>query len=61
VIEFPDRGDPMVQKLLSGKPEDANPDYDKPGFEAALAERFEIVRTEPVSQTRTLYEARPRG
>jgi SAM-dependent methyltransferase len=61
VIEFPDRGDPMVQKLLSGKPDDANPDYDKPGFEAALAERFEIVRTEPVSQTRTLYEARPRG
>ena len=60
-IEFPDRGDPMVQKLLSGKPDDANPDYDKPGFEAALAERFEIVRTEPVSQTRTLYEACPRG
>jgi len=61
VVEFPDRSDPMVQRLLSGKPDGANPDYEKAGFEAALAERFEIVRTEPVSQTRTLYEARPRA
>jgi SAM-dependent methyltransferase len=61
VIEFPDRSDPMVQKLLSGKPDRANPDYDKAGFEAALGERFQVDRTEPVSETRTLYEARPRA
>ncbi len=61
VIEFPDRGDPMVQKLLSGKLDGANPDYDKAAFEAALAERFEIDRTDSVSETRTLYEARPRA
>jgi hypothetical protein len=60
VIEFPDRSDPMVQKLLGGKRDGANPDYDKAAFEAALAERFQIERTEPVSETRTLYEARPR-
>ncbi len=61
VIEFPDRGDPMVQKLLGGKRDGANPDYDKATFEAALAERLQVERTEPVSETRTLYEARPRG
>ena len=61
VIEFPDRSDPMVQRLLSGKPEDANPDYAKVAFESALAEHFEIERSKPVSETRTLYEARPRA
>ena len=60
VIEFPGREDPMVQRLLSGKRDGANPDYDKAAFERALAERFEVDRTEPVSDTRTLYEARPR-
>jgi hypothetical protein len=60
VIEFPDRSDPMVQRLLSGKQDDAHPDYDKGLFEAALEERFRIDRVEPVSETRTLYEARPR-
>ncbi len=61
VIEFPDRSDPMVQRLLSGKRDGANPDYDKATFERALEERFQIDRTEPVSETRTLYEARPRA
>lgn len=61
VIEFPDREDPMVQRLLSGKRDGANPDYEKAGFERALEERFEVERTEPVSATRTLYEARPRA
>ena len=28
VIEFPDRADPMVQKLLGGKRDGANPDYE---------------------------------
>jgi ribosomal protein L11 methylase PrmA len=59
VIEFPDRDDPMVQRLLSGKVEKANPDYERETFERALGERFEIERTERLG-SRTLYEARPR-
>jgi ribosomal protein L11 methylase PrmA len=60
VIEFPDREDPMVQRLLSGKTETANPDYDRETFERALAERFDIERSERLG-TRTLYEALPRA
>ena len=59
VIEFSDRSDPMVQRLLSGKREGSNPDYEKAVFEQALAARFTIDRSAAVSQTRTLYEARP--
>jgi ribosomal protein L11 methylase PrmA len=58
VIEFPDRDDPMVQRLLSGKTEAANPDYDGERFERALGERFRVERTERLG-TRTLYEAHP--
>jgi hypothetical protein len=60
VIEFPDRADPMVQRLLSGKRDGSNPDYEKAAFDRALEERFAIERSAPVSETRTLYEARPR-
>ena len=59
VIEFPDREDPMVQRLLSGKREGSNPDYDAAVFERALSERFTIEHSSRVSATRTLYEARP--
>jgi hypothetical protein len=59
VIEFPDRDDPMVQKLLSGKTDKANPDYERERFERVLGERFEVERTERLA-SRTLYEARPR-
>jgi hypothetical protein len=59
VIEFPDRADPMVQRLLSGKREGSNPDYEKASFERALEQRFAVDRTVEVSETRTLYEARP--
>jgi hypothetical protein len=58
VIEFPDREDPMVQRLLSGKTETANPDYDRETFERELRERFSVERVERLG-TRTLYEARP--
>ena len=58
VIEFPDRSDPMVQRLLSGKREGSNPDYERAVFEAALEERFTVERRAQVSDTRTLYEAR---
>ena len=60
VIEFPERDDPMVQKLLSGKTEKANPDYERETFERALGEWFEVERTERLA-SRTLYEARPRA
>ena len=60
VIEFPDRDDAMEQKLLSGKVEKANPDYERETFERALGERFEVERTERLG-SRTLYEARPRA
>ncbi len=59
VIEFPDRADPMVQRLLSGKREGSNPDYEQAAFERLLEERFAVDRSAPVSDTRTLYEARP--
>jgi hypothetical protein len=61
VIEFPDRDDPMVQRLLSGKRDGAHPDYERAAFEHRLEERFEVDRTEALSPTRTIYEARPRG
>ena len=60
VIEFPDREDSMVQRLLSGKAPTANPDYDRETFERALGERFDVVRTERLG-TRTLYEVHPRA
>ena len=60
VIEFPDRDDPMVQRLLSGKAPTANPDYDRDAFERALGERFDVDRTERLG-TRTLYEVHPRA
>jgi len=59
VIEFPDRQDSQVERLLSGKRDGSNPDYDAAVFESALAERFTIDQKSPVSETRTLYEARP--
>jgi hypothetical protein len=60
VIEFPDRSDPMVQRLLGGKRAASNPDYERAAFERALEERFELERSAAVSETRMLYEARPR-
>lgn len=60
VVEFPDREDAMVQRLLAGKTDKANPDYERETFERALGERFEVERTERLG-SRTLYEARPRS
>lgn len=62
VIEFPKREDPMVELLLSGKREDANPDYEIGNFERELGEAFEIGQREELpSGTRVLYSARPRA
>jgi hypothetical protein len=61
VIEFPTRDDTRVAALLRRKKADAHPDYDREPFERALAERFEIERTEELaSGTRILYFALPR-
>ena len=60
VIEFPGRGDPMVQRLLGAKREDAHPDYSRETFETLLRASFEIVDSvELASGTRTLYHAVP--
>ncbi len=60
VIEFPTRDDPRVAALLRRKKEGAHPDYDLEPFERALAERFNVERTEELaSGTRVLYHARP--
>jgi hypothetical protein len=61
VIEFPDRSDPMVQRLLGGKRAGSNPDYERDTFERALEERFTVGRSAAVTGTRTLYEAQPRA
>jgi len=62
VIEFVRREDPMVQRLLAGKEEDANPDYDQRHFERCLEDGFEVERREELaSGTRSLYFARPRS
>jgi ribosomal protein L11 methylase PrmA len=61
VIEFPERNDAMVARLLSHRdiPFD---DYSEPSFMSALARRARIVRTQAIETgTRTLvwYDRRP--
>jgi hypothetical protein len=61
VIEFPDRNDVMVKRLLTRKREGSHPDYTRGDFEEALGSRFSIVDTvELPSGTRSLYHAVPR-
>jgi SAM-dependent methyltransferase len=61
VIEFPKRDDPMVRRLLSGKRDGSNSDYELETFERLLGERFEVERQEQLpSGSRVLYLARPR-
>ena len=61
VVEFPDRADPMVQRLLGAKRSDAHPDYDGDTFDSLLRARFDVAdMLELSSGTRTLYFARPR-
>ena len=62
VIEFPKRDDPMVKRLLSGKREGANADYQLETFERLLNDRFDVERSEELpSGMRVLYVARPRS
>jgi len=60
VIEFPKREDPMVRRLLSGKREGSNADYEAETFERLLNERFTVERREELpSNTRVMYLVHP--
>jgi len=60
VVEFPERTDPMVQRLLAGKRDDAHGDYSRAHFERCLHEAFAVERRQELpSGERVLYEARP--
>ncbi len=54
VIEFPHKDDPMVQVLLSQRP-DIFPEYRSDIFAKVLSARARIVKTVDVLPTRTLY------
>lgn len=61
VLEVPHAEDPMVRRLVGQKQEGSLQPYGREVFEAALRERFEVLREETLpSGTRTLYHARPR-
>jgi len=60
VLEFVDRGDPMVERLLRNRREQAI-DYSREAAEASLQNHFEIAGRETLaSGTRTVYYCRPR-
>lgn len=54
IIEFPHKGDPMVQTLLAQR-EDIFPNYENDHFAKLLGERARIVKQIDVLPTRTLY------
>jgi hypothetical protein len=57
LIEWVDRGDPMVERLLLNK-EDLFSEYERDNFEAVLGSHFEIRRRQELgSGTRVLYLA----
>ena len=61
VIEFPDREDVMVRRLLARKRDGSHPDYTRSAFESVLRSRFAIESSlELPSGTRMLYHASPR-
>ncbi len=60
VIEFADRDDPMVRRLLANKAIE-HAGYSRKAFETLLARRFTVARRVQLpSGTRTLYDALPR-
>jgi large subunit ribosomal protein L17 len=62
VIEFVDRDDPMVERLLTGKRPGLHDDYRRDEFERLLGDRFDVERTaELAGGRRVLYLAHPRA
>jgi hypothetical protein len=60
VIEFVDRDDPMVKRLLANKPAGMFDGYTRPAFEDLLGARFAVERSETLpGGTRVLYLAAP--
>jgi hypothetical protein len=60
VVEFVPKTDPQARRLLAWR-EDVYDDYDEPGFEAALSERFSIEEKCRLPESdRVLYSARTR-
>jgi hypothetical protein len=61
VVEMPHRDDPMAARLLARKRAGVFDHYDRPPWEQALVERFEVDEQVTLpSGTRTLYRCRPR-
>jgi hypothetical protein len=54
VIEFVDRSDPMVERLLRFKDPAQHADYDLPTFERELAARFEVLTRQPLAGGRRI-------
>ncbi len=60
IVEFVDRSDPMVQRLLANKPAGLFEDYQPERFASLLAGRFAIREQQQLpGGTRTLYLAEP--
>lgn len=60
VVEFVDRDDPMVKRLLANKPAGTFDGYTRPAFEDLLGARFAVERSETLpGGTRVLYLAAP--
>jgi SAM-dependent methyltransferase len=60
IVEFVDRDDPMVKRLLANKPPGLFDDYQRSSFESALQKQCRVERIETLSGgTRTLYLATP--
>jgi hypothetical protein len=59
VVEHVAPEDEMAKLLLSSREETPWP-FDQEAFEAAASERFDVVQSQKVSATRTLYELRRR-
>jgi hypothetical protein len=61
IVEWVPRGDPMVDVLLASR-EDVFTDYTTEGFEAAVANRFEVRARVPIpGSPRVLYHLVRRG
>jgi hypothetical protein len=61
LIEFPHEDDPMVRVLLDAKRPGTHDDYRLKQFDEKLREQFSVESSVRLSETRTIYHARPRA